>query len=83
MTEEGNKKNTVTKARELHRVLMGENPNLPNPIGVGNKWGGGTGTVAALTAGHNQGAGGGNTGWSALTETVKMFGPAAITQEFS
>ena len=27
--------------------------------------------------------GGGGTGWSALTEAVKMFGPEAITQEFS
>ena len=27
--------------------------------------------------------GGGDTGWSALTEAVKCFGPAAITQEFS
>ena len=39
--------------------------------------------MAALTAGHQQGVGWGNTGWSALTEAVKMFGPAAITQEFS
>ena len=27
--------------------------------------------------------GGGGTGWSELTEAVKMFGTAAITQEFS
>ena len=26
---------------------------------------------------------GGTTRWSALTEAVNMFGPAAITQEFS
>ena len=45
--------------------------------------GGGTVTMAALTAGHQQYSGGGNTGWSALTEAVKMFVPAAITQEFS
>ena len=29
------------------------------------------------------GGGGGDTGWSVLTEAVKMFGPAAITQELS
>ena len=62
---------------------MGENLILQNPIGGGNKWGGGTETMAALTAGHQQDAGGGNIGWSALTEAVKVFGPAAITQEFS
>ena len=39
--------------------------------------------MTELTAGHQQGAGGGNIGWSVLTEAVKMFGPAAITQEFS
>ena len=38
--------------------------------------------MAALTAGHQQDAGGGNTGWSALTESVKMFAPAAIAHEF-
>ena len=83
LTEEGNKQNEGTKARALHRVLMGENPILQNPIGGGNEWVGCKGTMEALKAGHQQGAGGGNTGWSALTEAVKMFGPAAITQEFS
>ena len=39
--------------------------------------------MAALIAGHQQDAGGGNIGWSALTEAVKMFGPEAITQELS
>ena len=39
--------------------------------------------MAALTAGQQQGAGRGDTGWSALTEDVTIFGPAAITQEFS
>ena len=57
---------------------MGENTILQNTIGGGNEWGGGTGTMSALTAGHQQGARGGNTGWSVLTEAVKMFGPAAI-----
>ena len=38
--------------------------------------------MEALPAGNQQGAGGGNTGWSALTDAVKMFGPAEITQEF-
>ena len=45
--------------------------------------GGGTVTTAAPTAGQQQGAGKGSTGWSDLTEAVKMFGPAATTQEFS
>ena len=62
---------------------MGENPILQNKIGGGNEWGGGTGTITALTEGQQQGAGGENTRWSALTEAMKMFGPAAITQEFS
>ena len=39
--------------------------------------------MSALTAGHQQGAGGGNTGWSELAEAVKMFGSETITQEFS
>ena len=39
--------------------------------------------MALLTVGQQQGAWGGNTGWSALTEAVKMFGTEAITQEFS
>ena len=44
---------------------------------------GGTGTTSAQIAGQQQGAGRGSTGWSALTEAVKMFGPAAITEELS
>ena len=39
--------------------------------------------MAALKSGQHQGAGGGYTGWSELTEAVKMIGPAAITHEFS
>ena len=58
---------------------MGENIILQNPIGGGKEWEGGTRTMAALTAGHQQYAGGVNTGWSALTEAVKRFGPAVIT----
>ena len=63
--------------------MMGENTILHNTIGGVNEWKVGTGTMAELTAGHQQGEGGENTVWSALTEAVKMFGPAAITQEFS
>ena len=81
--EEGDEKNAGIKSRALHRVLMGENPILQNPIGGGNEWGRGKLTMEALPAGNQQGAGGGNTGWSALTDAVKMFGPAEITQEFS
>ena len=39
--------------------------------------------MAALTSGQQKGVGGGDTGWSALMEAVKCFGPEAITQEFS
>ena len=45
--------------------------------------GGGTGTIAAPTVGQQQGGGRGSTGCSALTDDVKMLGPAVITQEFS
>ena len=36
LPEEGNKQNPGTKARAIHRVLMGENPILQNIIGGGN-----------------------------------------------
>ena len=49
----------------------------------GNEIGGATRTEAALAAGKQQFTGRGSTGWSALTEAVKMFGPAATTQDFS
>ena len=62
--------------------MMGENPILHNTIGGGNEWKVGIGTMAELTAGHQQGARWGYTGWSVLTEAVKSFGPAAIPQEF-
>ena len=55
----------------LHNIVMG-----------GNGMGVGTGTTSAPTAGWQQGAGRGSTGWSALTEAMKMFGPAATTHEF-
>ena len=45
--------------------------------------GGATGTAAAPTAGKQQGTGRSSTGWSVLTEAVKIFGPAVTTQEFS
>ena len=64
-------------------VLMGGNQMLQNTVGGVNGMGGGIGTTAAPTAGHQQGTGRGSTGWSALTEAVKMFGTAATTQEFS
>ena len=70
------------KSQALHRVLMGVNQMLQNTDGGGNGMGGGKGTTAAPRAGHQKGAGRGSTGWSALTESMKMFGPAAFTQEF-
>ena len=63
LPEEVNKHNAGTKSRALHRVMMEENPILQNTIGGGNEWGGGTGTMAALTAGNQQGAEEGDTGW--------------------
>ena len=63
LLEEGKKQNSGTKARALHRLMMGENTILQNKIGEGNEWGGGTGTMAALTAGNQQGAEEGDTGW--------------------
>ena len=83
LSAEVNTPSAGTKAQALHRVLMGENLMLQNKIGGEDGMGGGIGTTAAPTAGQNQGAGRGSTGWSALTEAVKMFGPAAITQELS
>ena len=79
---EGNTPSAGKKSQALHRVLMGGNLMLQNTLGGGNGMGGGTGTTVAPIAGHQQGAGRGSTGWSALTEAVKMFGPAATTQEF-
>ena len=55
---------------------MGVNLILHNTVGGRNGMGGWTGTTAALTAGQKQGAGRGSMGRSALTEAVKMFGPA-------
>ena len=76
-----------TTSQNLHRALMGGNPTLHNKFMGGNMMGGATGTAAApLTAPEarkNQCAGRGGTGWSTLTEAVKMFGTAATTQEFS
>ena len=58
---------------------MEKNPILQNTIGGGHEWRGGKRIMAALTPEQKQGAGGGNTGWSALMEAVKMFWPAVIT----
>ena len=52
--EDGNKTSAGTKSRELHRVLMGENPILQNTIEVGNEWGGAKGTTPAPIAVHQQ-----------------------------
>ena len=43
----------------------------------------GSGTTSAPTSGQQQGARRRSMGWSALTVAMKMFGPAATTQEFS
>ena len=83
LIEEVNTPIAGKKLQALHRVLMGGNPMLNNTVRGGNGMGGGTGTTAAPTAGQQQGAGRGSTGWSAPTEATKMFGSAATTQEFS
>ena len=80
---EGNAPRLGTTAQELPRVMIEGNQMLHNTFGGANGMGGATGTAAEPTAGQQQGAGRGSTGWSALTEDVKMFGLAAITQEFS
>ena len=80
LPEEVNKQNAGKKSRALHRVMMGENTILHNTIGGGNEWVVGTGTMTELTSGNQQGEGGDNKGWSALTEAVKFFGPLTITQ---
>ena len=59
--------------------MMRRNSLLHNTFGGGNGMGGETGTTAAPTEGQQQGAWRLITGWSALTEAVKMFGPAEIT----
>ena len=79
----GNAPRVGTTSQELNRVLMGGNRTLQSKVLGGNEFGGVTGKAAAPTAGHHQCSGRGSTGWSALTETMKMFGPAATTQEFS
>ena len=79
MSAEGNAPRAETTAQELDRVMMGRNLMLHNTVGGGNGMGGGTGTTAAPTAGQHQGAGRGSRGCSALTETMRMFGPTETT----
>ena len=79
----GNAPRAGKTAHDLHRALMGVNRTLHSTVVGGNRMGGATGTVSAPAAGQHQCVGRGSTGWYALTEAVKMFGPAATTQEFS
>ena len=60
---EGNAPRTGTAAQELNRVLMGGNRMQKNTVRRGNVMGGATGTAAAPTEGHQQGAGTGVIGW--------------------
>ena len=83
LPEEGNTPSAGTKSQALHRVLMGGNLMIHNIVRGVNGMGGGIGTTAAPTSGQQQGAGKDITVWSSLTEAVKMFGKADITQEFS
>ena len=68
-----------TTAQDLHRALMGGSRTLHSTVVGGKKMGGATGTAAAPAAGQQQCVGRGSMGWSALTEAMKMFGPAATT----
>ena len=51
---------------------------LHNTVGGGNVMGGWTEKTSSPTAGQQQGTGRGSTGWSDLTEAIKIFGTAAI-----
>ena len=79
----GNAPRAGTIVQDLHRALMGGNRTLHSTGMGGNIMGGATGTAEALAAGHQLFAGRGSTGWSALTEPVKMFVPGETTHEFS
>ena len=86
-TSGGNAHMAGKTAQNLHRAMMGETPTLHNTVVGGNIIGGTTGISAAPpaapSAGQKQCMGRGSTGWSVLTEAVKMFGPEAKMQEFS
>ena len=80
---EGNAPKTGTTVQELQTVLMGGKRMLHNTVGGRNLMGGATRKKSAPKAGQQQGVERGSKGWSALTEAVKMFGPAATMYEFS
>ena len=56
---------------------------LHSTVVGGNEMGEAKGTVSAPAEGQQQGAGRGSTGWSMLTEDMKMFGIASTMQDFS
>ena len=81
----GNAPMAGTTLQNLNKALMGGNPTLHNISLGGNEMEGATGTAAAPlespAAGQKKCMRRESTGWSALTESVKIFGPA--TQEIS
>ena len=79
LPDEGNTPSAGTTAQAIHMVLMGGNLILQNTVREGNIIGGGTGTTVEPTAGQQQGAERGGTGWSELTEAVKISVPASTT----
>ena len=83
LTEEDNATKAGKTAQDLHMVMMGGNRMLNNTVRVGNSIVGATRTAKAPISGQQQGAERGSTGWSALTEAVEKFGPAATMQDFS
>ena len=79
----GNISRTGKTAQDLHREMMGGNHTLNSTVVGGNGMGGAVGTGEERDVGQQQCAGRESTGWSALTEAVKMFGTAETTLEFS
>ena len=82
----GNSPNAGKTAAPLHRTLMGGTP-MQHIVRVGNNGvRGAAATVATTTAstaaGKQKFVERGSTVWFALTADVKIFGPAATTQEF-
>ena len=83
----GNEPNARTTAASLHWTLMG-GTLMQHNVGVGGNGVGGEAAAAetptaATDTGQQQFLGRGSTVWSALTASIKMFGLATTTQEFS
>ena len=86
LTEGGNATMAETTSKNLHRVLIGGTPTLHNTVVGGNGMGGTTGIMAgtpvAPATWKKHCTGRRSTGWSVLTEAVKIFEPEETMQEF-